>query len=136
MTKNYLEDKAIKKKSATKALWILLVFSVLAISVVVKITLTGSLKPDFFKGMPDSDDAYSIAKEFIRPTLKSSSADFSDTKYQFAKTSDSVYVIKSSVISKNESGDKVNTDFKITLKYNGGEISRQKNWTVVDLSEN
>jgi hypothetical protein len=134
-TQHYLKQKADKKKTGNKALWVFLVLIFIVISVVVKITLTGSLKPEFFKGMPGSDDAYAIAKEFIQPTLKSSSATFSDEKYQFGKQSDSVYVIQSSVESKNESGEKINTEFKIILKYNGGQVDKQKNWTLIDLNE-
>jgi hypothetical protein len=130
----YLKEKAAKKKTGNKVLWIFLFFCIIAITVVVKIALTGSLKPDFFKGMPGSDDAYTIAKEFIRPTLASSSANFSDTKYQFGKKSDSVYVIQSSVETSNSSGEKVNTEFKIILKYNGGQVDKQKNWSLVDLN--
>jgi hypothetical protein len=131
----YLKEKADKKKTGNKALVLFLVLIFIVISVVIKITLTGSLKPDFFKGLPGSDDAYAIAKEFIRPTLKSSSANFSDTKYQFGKQSDSVYVIQSSVESRNDSGDKINTEFKIVLKYNGGQVDKQKNWTLIDLNQ-
>ncbi|MDB5002732.1 MAG: hypothetical protein JWQ34_957 [Mucilaginibacter sp.] len=135
-TDQYLKEKAANKKKGNKALVVFLFLIFIVISVVVKITLTGSLKPDFFKGLPGSDDAYTIAKEFIRPTLKSSSANFSDTKYQFGKQSDSVYVIQSSVESRNDSGDKINTEFKIVLKYNGGQVDKQKNWTLIDLSQN
>jgi hypothetical protein len=135
-TKDYLADKAKKKKSGLKALWLLLILLFVIVSMVVKIVLTGTLKPDMFTGLPSSDDAYLIAKEFVRPTLKSSSADFEDTKYQFGKTADSVYVIKSSVISKDINNEKVTIDFKITLKYNGGQASREKNWTLVNIDEN
>jgi hypothetical protein len=130
----YLREKAAKKKTGNKVLWIFLFFCIIAISVVVKITLTGSLKPEFFKGLPGSDDAYTIAKEFIRPTLTSSSANFSDTQYQFGKKSDSVYVIQSSVETRDNAGEKITTNFKIILKYNGGQVDKQKNWSLVDLS--
>jgi hypothetical protein len=134
--KNYLAEKAVKKKSATKAVWVLLALSALVIIMVVKIQLTGSLKPDFTTGLPNSDDAYAMAKLFIEPTLKSGSNQFADDKYQFAKTSDSVYVIKSFVNTKDPAGgDPIITNFKITLKYNGGQAGKQKNWTVVDMSQ-
>jgi hypothetical protein len=41
-------------------------------------------------------------------------------------------VIQSSVESRNDSGDKINTEFKIVLKYNGGQVDKQKNWTLID----
>jgi hypothetical protein len=133
-TDQYLKEKAAKKKTGYKALSIFLFFCFVAITIVVKITLTGSLKPNFFKGMPGSNDAYAIAKEFIRPTLSSSSANFSDSQYQFGKKSDSVYVIRSSVETHNNSGEKIITDFKIILKYNGGQVDKQKNWSLMDLN--
>ncbi len=133
-TEQFYKEKAAKRKSGNKVLVVLLVLCLIVITVVVKITLTGSLKPTFFKGMPSSDDAYTIAKEFIRPTLAASSANFSDSKYQFGKKADSVYVIQSSVETSNSSGDKINTEFKIVLKYNGGQIDKQKNWSLIDLT--
>nr|WP_294793547.1 hypothetical protein [uncultured Mucilaginibacter sp.] len=130
MTDNkFLNEKAKKTRSANKAVWILLFFSVVVIAMVVKIVLTGSLKPDFFRGLPSNEDAYEIAKEYVRPTLKSSSATFAEDGYQFAKTSDSVYVIKSSVKT-----EEATTEFKIKLQYKGGRPGKLKNWSVIDLS--
>jgi hypothetical protein len=136
MAKDYLADKAAKKKTGQKALWLLIILVVVVVSMVVKIIFTGNLKPDVFNGLPTSDEAYTIAKEFVKPTLKSTSADFNDSRYQFAKTSDSVYVIRSSVDSKDATGEKITVNFKITLKYNGGQASRQQNWTLVNIDEN
>jgi len=135
MAKDYLAQKAEKRKSGQKALWLLIILLVIVVSMVIKITLTGSLKADVFNGMPTSDEAYTVAKEFVRPTLKSSTADFNESRYQFAKEvgADSVYIIKSSVDYKNASGEKVSSDFKIILKYNGGEATREKNWSLVSL---
>jgi len=135
-TKDYLAEKERKKKSGLKALWFLLILLLIVVSMVAKIILTGTLKPDVFTNLPSSDEAYTIAKDFVRPTLKSSSANFEDSKYQFGKTSDSVYVIRSSVITNDANNEKMTTSFKITLKYNGGQPSREKNWTLVDIDEN
>ena len=129
MTENkFLKEKAEKKKSASKAVWVVLFFSVIAIAMVV-VNITGSLKPNFSIGLPSNEDAYEIAQEYIKPTLKSSSVNFAEDGYQFAKTSDSVYVIKSTF----ESGG-TTTEFKIKLQYKGGQPDRQKNWSVIDLS--
>ena len=135
MAKDYLADKATKKKSGQKALWFLIVLIVVVVAMVAKVLLTGNLKPDSFSGLPSSDDAYSVAKGFVRPTLKSPTADFHDSHYQFGKLSDSVYVIQSSVDSKDASGEKITVGFKITLKYNGGQADRESNWTLVSLSQ-
>jgi len=135
MAKDYLADKATKKKKGNKALWFLMVLIVLVVAMVVKIILTGNLKPDSFSGLPSSDDAYTIAKGFVKPTLKSPTADFHDSHYQFGKLSDSVYVIQSSVDSRDASGEKISVGFKVTLKYNGGQADRESNWTLINLSQ-
>ncbi|MFD2146881.1 hypothetical protein [Mucilaginibacter antarcticus] len=132
-TDQYLKQKAAKKKTGNKALIIFLVFIAIAISVLAKITLTGSLSPSFSAGMPGAEDTYDIAKQFIEPTLKSSSANFQDDRYQFGNQSDSVFVIQSSVKT-SDGGEKIVMPFKIVLKYNGGQIDRKKNWSLVDLS--
>jgi len=124
----FLKEKSVKKKSANKAVWVLLFFCAVIIAMMVKISLTGSLKPEFFSGLPSNEDAYQIAKEYVRPALKSSGLKFDDG-YQFAKTSDSVYVIKSSVETEG-----IITQFKIKLQYKGGEPDKQKNWSVIDLN--
>ena len=125
----FLKEKSLKKRSANKAVWVLLFFCAVIITMVVKISLTGSLKPSFFSGLPTNEDAYEIAKEYVRPALKSSSVTFAEDGYQFAKTSDSVYVIKSSVETEGTT-----TEFKIKLQYKGGHPNKQKNWSVIDLS--
>ncbi len=125
----FLNEKSKKKKSANKAVWLLLFFSAIAIAMVVKITLTGSLKPDFFKGLPSQEDAYEVAKDFVRPTLKSQSIEFAEDGFQGGKISDSIYVIKSSLVTEGTT-----MEFKIKLQYKGGEPDKQKNWSVIDLS--
>jgi hypothetical protein len=129
----YLKQKAAKKKSGTKALVLFVIVIAVVVSIVVKITLSGSLKPEFFKGMPDSEDTYEIAKQFIEPTLKSSSVNCQDDHYQFGTQADSVFVIQSSVET-HDGSDKLNTPFKIILKYNGGQVDKKKNWSLIDLS--
>lgn len=133
-SEQYLKQKAAKKRSGNKAVFLFLTFATVAVAIVAKIFLTGTLKPDFMKGMPGSEDAYAMAKLFIQPTLKSSGK-FADDRYQFGKQSDSVYVIQSSVESTDDTGEKINTDFKIVLKYNGGQVDKQKNWSLVDLNK-
>jgi len=134
MARDYLAEKAAKKKTGQKALWLLMILLVIVVSMVIKIVLTGSLKPDVFSGLPSSDEAYTVAKQFIRPTLKTTSTNFSDSHYQFAKTSDSVYVIQSEVNYKDDKNEATSTKFKIILKYNGGQANQQKNWEMLNLS--
>ncbi|TWR31312.1 hypothetical protein FPZ43_02215 [Mucilaginibacter pallidiroseus] len=129
MERDYLKEKVVKKKSAVKAAWMMVVFVLVFALLLAKYAFTGSLDP--FTGLPDSDVAYSIAKEFIRPTTLSSNVTFSDSQYQFAKKSDSVYVIKSFYTD----GEDVKNDFRITLKYDGGNAANKSNWTLVNLDQ-
>jgi hypothetical protein len=83
---------------------------------------------------PNSDDAYQVAKQYIvAPTIKSGLT-FAEEHYQFAKKSDSVFVIKSYVTSIDEKGEKVKTNFQITLRYDGGPKAVQDNWTMIDMN--
>ena len=136
MKKNaFLDEKASKRKSAKNSVWILLFFAALIIFMMAKIFFTGSLKSDTSGGLPTNEDAYEVAKEYVRPTLKGSGASFEDDGYGFAKTSDSVYVIKSTVETESLQSDKpLTTEFKIILKYNGGQVSKKSNWSVLSLS--
>src|ERR1700761_4050314 len=137
MARDYKAEKAAKKKTGQKALWMLIVLLVVVISMIIKIMFANNLKGgDGFSGLPSRDEAYTVAKQFVLPTLKSSSADFNDSHYQFGKKGDSVYVIQSTVDSHNETNEKVTTNLKITLKYNGGEPSKMKNWELVSLDSN
>ena len=130
MKKNaFLEEKSAKKKSAKNAVWVLLFFCALIVALMVKIFFTGSLNSGFDSGgLPTNEDAYEVAQEYVRPTIRGS-ADFADEGFQFAKLADSVYVIKSTLESEGKT-----TEFKITLRYKGGQHKKQSNWSVIDLS--
>src|ERR1700743_1765898 len=107
MAIDYKAEKAAKRKTGQKALWLLIGLLVVVLAIVIKIMLANNLSGGpTFSGLPSNDEAYTVAKEFIRPTLKSPSADFNESRYKFGKTSDSVYVIQSSVESRNENNDK------------------------------
>ena len=134
MEHDYLQDKTVKKKSAIKFVYLLVFFGVAFAILLAKFALTGSANP--FNGMPDSDAAYTVAKEFIKPTVLSSNIKFSDSEYKFAKKSDSVYVIKSFYTASDGDGESAKTDFTIVIKYNGGHAESSKNWTLVDLNQN
>jgi hypothetical protein len=88
-----------------------------------------------FSKMPNADDAYKVATEFVTPTIRSGSISFPDDKYQFGKKSDSVFIIKSCVIATAGDGEKSRTNFEVILKYNGGAKSFKKNWNLVDINE-
>jgi hypothetical protein len=133
MEKDYLKAKEAKKKSASKAGWLLAFFLVIFMVLLGKYALSGSA--EIFNGLPDSDAAYGIARKFIQPTILTPKVDFSDADYKFAKKSDSVYVIKSFYTEKFDDGETSKTHFVITLKYNGGAGANASNWTMLNLDK-
>ncbi|MCO5935113.1 hypothetical protein NAF17_06150 [Mucilaginibacter sp. RB4R14] len=133
MAKNYLNDKVVKKNSATKAGWLILVFVLIFAALLAKFALSGTVNN--FSGLPDSDLAYNVAKQYILPTTLSRNVKFSDSDYKFAKKSDSVYVIKSFYTIKDNDGESLRTDFTIELKYNGGAGARKDNWSLINLNQ-
>jgi hypothetical protein len=134
---SYLKDKKHKQKTAKAGIWALCVMGVIFLTVIYKFAVSGGSSDMLsFTMFPNSDDAYQIAKEYVAPTIRSGNLAFAEERYQFAKKSDSVFVIKSYVTSIDEKGDKVKTNFQITLKYNGGPKAVQDNWTMVDMNEN
>jgi hypothetical protein len=137
MATDYKAEKAAKKKTGQKALWMLIVLLVVVLAMVIKIMLANNITGGpVSTGLPSNDEAYTVAKEFIIPTLKSSTADFNDAHYQFGKKGDSVYTIQSTVDSRNENNEKVTINFRITLKYNGGQATKTKNWDLINLDTN
>lgn len=133
MTKDYSKAKAAKKKSASKAGWLLAFFVIIFAVLLGKYALSGYT--GVFSGIPDSDAAYGIARKFIQPTILTAKVDFSDAEYKFAKKSDSVYVIKSFYTEKYDDGETSKTHFTITLKYNGGAGANASNWTMLNLDK-
>lgn len=134
MDKNYLAEKKKKKKSAVGAAWILVIIAIIFVVIIAKFAFSGSVD-EIISGMPSSDDVYAVAKAFVKPTLKSTEADFSDSEYQFGKKEDSVFVIKSYVKTKDNAGEDQKTNFEITLKYKGGAKQDQNSWEVLNLNE-
>ncbi|MBL4676749.1 MAG: hypothetical protein JKY70_11190 [Mucilaginibacter sp.] len=132
LSRDYLEDKVVKRKSAKKAAWMI----VLAF-VVFGFFLTKFAMSDYgpYDGFPNSDTAYGIARQYIKPMLRAGNVRFADDNYKFAKKSDSVYVIKSSYTTKFDDGENQTTHFTITLKYRGGMGAKIGNWDMVSLDQ-
>jgi len=115
--------------------WVVVLFGVIFMMIVVKFATSGGSSDMLtFTMFPSSDDAYQVAKQYIAPTIKSGNLIFAEDHYQFAKKSDSVFVIKSYVTSIDEKGEKVKTNFQITLRYDGGPKAVQDNWTMIDIN--
>ncbi|AYL95597.1 hypothetical protein [Mucilaginibacter celer] len=136
MEKTFLKDKRLKKKRAMKGVYAIVVVGVIFVFIMIKFAISGGVSDVFsFNRMPNADDAYKIAKEFVIPTIRSGNVSFPDEGYQYGKKSDSVYIIKSYVISTDERGEKSRTNFEMILKYNGGPRFMKKNWSMVDINE-
>jgi hypothetical protein len=133
MAKAYLKDKTIKKKSASRAAWLIATFAAIFALLLGKFALSNT--SNTFSGLPDSDAAYNVAKTFIQPTVLSTNISFSDSEYKFAKKSDSVYVIKSFYTTTDKDGENSKTNFTITLKYNGGAGAETSNWAMLNLDQ-
>lgn len=133
MEKNYLESKKARKSSALKAVWILVIMSLILIFIIVKFARTGIRFNT--SGIPTGDEAYEVAQDFVKATLRSDKVEFPGSGYQMAKRSDSVYVIRSVVEVTDEAGEKKTNNFKVVMEYKGGKQDDQKNWNLLNISE-
>jgi len=135
MSKNYLSYKALKKNFAVKLIIFLIVLAVIFTIALVRLALSSAIK-EAVNNPPKNEDAYAIAKEFIKPGIKSGTIHFPETGYQCAQKPDSIYVIKAYVESKNQSGEKNVVSFEITMHFNGGDARDKKSWKLLNLVEN
>jgi len=136
MAKKFIAEKTAKKKSATSASWLLWLFLLVFIAIVLRFALRLGPQLSSAKGtMPTGQDAFEVAKQFVRPTIGSMNADFADGEFEYSKNNDSVYIVKSYYETRPEGGEKVKTGFVITLKFNGGKNSSKQNWTVMNLEQ-
>jgi hypothetical protein len=136
MTQTYLKEKQQKKKRAMTGVYVLVIAGIVFIFIMVKFATSGGVSEVLsFSKMPNADDAYKIATEFVTPTIRDGNISFPDDKYQFGKKTDSVFVIKSYVLSKGSKGETNRTNFEVILKYNGGPWFLKKNWALVDINE-
>lgn len=135
MSKTYLSDKAVKKSFALKGVWLLIVLAFIFTLILLRFAFSDS-RLDFVSKPPGSEDAYAVAKEFVKPTIKSSQINFPETEFQCAQKPDSVFIVKSYAETKNQKGEKSITAYEITLKFNGGTASNKNNWKMLNLTEN
>jgi hypothetical protein len=133
MERNYVENKKARKRSALKAVWILVTVSLIAIFILIKFAHTSIRLTT--SGSPTGDEAYEVAQAFVKSTLRSDKVDFPGSGYQIAKRSDSVYVIRSVVESTDEAGEKKTNNFKVVMEYKGGKQDEPKNWSLLNISE-
>lgn len=134
MATNYLESKAVKKKSAMKAAWVLILLALVFIIVIIKFAQSAGVRFTT-SGLPTGNEAFEVAQGFVKSTVRSNNVEFPGSGYQIAKRSDSVYVIRSVVELSGDNGEKKRTNFKILMQYNGGKQDELKNWSLLNISE-
>ncbi|MFI5137723.1 MAG: hypothetical protein ACHQIM_07835 [Sphingobacteriales bacterium] len=133
MKRDYLAENAEKKRTTNKAMWAFWIFIILFILVIIRFSIRSDADDSISTSAPTADDAYEIAKDYIRPTLKPHEVKFPDGEYQYAKTSDSVFVVKSYFETRDEDNRKVKTYFTVTLRYNGGANLNDRSWTLENM---
>lgn len=133
MKTDYIADKKARKQSALKAVWILVAFAVIVVFILFKFGHTSLRLGN--AGMPTGDDAFEVAKDFVKVTVRSDKVDFPGSGYQIAKRDDSVYVIRSVVEITDEAGTTKRNNFKVLMQYKGGKPNEQKNWNLLNISE-
>ena len=135
MTNPYLQNTAAKKSFLRKGTIVLSVLAIIFAVFLTRFAISGSRK-SLLTNVPDSDDAYSMAKRFVRPTIKFQKVIFPETGYQCAQEPDSVFVLKSYAEAKGDPRPDDITTFQITLKFLGGKASDENSWQVLSLIEN
>jgi len=134
MTDHYIQNDAAKKSFFNKGFLVLVILAGVSSIFMTKYAQSGSRK-DLSGNVPDYEDAYKMAKTFVRPTIKSSAITFPVSDYQCAQKPDSVFVVKSYAQASNTQNPNDITSFEITLKFNGGKVADKNNWKVIDLIE-
>lgn len=134
MAKNYIDNKRGKKKSALRVAWILILLAAVFAYVVIKFAVTGNMSV-ISGGLPSGDDAYTVAKDFVKSTVRSSNVDFPNNGYQLGKRGDSTYIIKSVAEITGDNGDRRRTNFRVLMEYKGGKQNESKNWSLLNISE-
>ncbi|MGZ3889634.1 MAG: hypothetical protein ACXVIY_07645 [Mucilaginibacter sp.] len=133
MTDHYSQNDAAKKSFFRKGLIVLVVLAGVSTIFMTRYALSGSRKG--IGDVPDYDDAYLMAKTFVKPTIKSSKITFPESGYQCAQKPDSVFIVKSYAEAKDRPGSDSVTSFEITLKFVGGKVADKHNWKVLNIIE-
>jgi len=134
--RNYLTEKEAKRRSTRQGLVFLSMFIIVFVAMIFRLAIRTGTNEGFFDTVPTGDEAYKVAIDFVKPTVKTSEAEFPDSDYQYSKNSDSVYVVQSFYKAPGKEGAGVKTKFAITLRYNGGSSTDAKNWTIENLQAN
>jgi hypothetical protein len=130
LKRDYIAEKAEKKKSTRGAMWILLIFIILFTIVIIRIATRSDSGGGLFGSMPSGDEAYEMAQDYLKPTIKSPDIEFTKDEYQYTEGGDSVYTVKSYYYTRNP---QIKTNFTIKMKYTGGVNTDQRNWDLISI---
>jgi len=135
MEKNiYLGSKSEKKKKALKGVWFILAAAAVFVFVILRYVQGSSMKIGS-RGLPDKEEAYKVAKDFLKADSPGSEQiDFADDGFSIGKKTDSIYVIKSTFEKRLEGGDVKKGDFSVTMRYKGGAVDDQNNWDLMNIN--
>lgn len=118
------------KESTAGCLWVIVI--IVAISFVIVLSGNGKSTSDNGKY---SSWAYTHCKSFVKKRLVSpSTADFSFLNMVSSEVSKDTYVARSNVESQNVFGATITTNFSCRLRFNGGDASSKRNWTLESLT--
>jgi hypothetical protein len=132
MKRDYYKAEIERKGKSTKqGMAVLILFIILFVIVMVRVALHSDLGVSLSGGtMPSDNDAFIIAKDYIKSSSSSTAIRFTDDSFRGDHDADSVYVIKSTY----EAGPNTDkTNFSITLKYHGGSKLNNSSWSVISL---
>lgn len=132
MKNDYIAEKERKGKSTNQGIIFLTIFILLFLFVILRIALRSGLDDIFSSSMPSERDAFTVAKDYVKPTVSPSDIQFTDDAFLCYQRPDSVFIIKSS-FKANAAASKNN--FSITLKFHGGDKLNDANWSVISLIE-
>jgi hypothetical protein len=135
MSKNYVNNQALKKKFARKLIIFLIILAITFTVALTRLAMSGTSKV-VVDNPPKNEDVYIIAKQFVKQSIKTSNIVFPETGYQFDQKKDSTYTIKSYLESKDQKGSKTVTSFVITLHFFGGDALNKNRWKMVSLVKN
>lgn len=122
-------------ESAKLMLRVLLGLLVVFILILVGLAYTSDHDEQSNGGLPTKDEAYQMAKYYIRQDTHGNSIRFPDEGYAFARKSDSVFVVRTdAVLLPGPDGKKVS--YTTMLRYTGGPASNEHSWTLLDINHN
>jgi zona occludens toxin (predicted ATPase) len=80
--------------------------------------------------LPDNDEAFIMAQGFVSAQLKSpSTADFS-SNYHCVPNTDSSFAIDLGVDSQNSFGAMLRSNWRVIIKWEGGDWEHSSNWNL------